>query len=540
MLIKELQFMKHFSIYFSPLKTYTNVQWRKTGLCILLFVFCYSALIAQKIELHNDNGVALSYSYSFDNNYLCKSNYYDSYRIDVILENNSGKKVTTRELSINHFNYYKTAKIDDKCSSGPGIKFVYETLETGKRISKYYNLLVTKGYPVPRPDYNFNVEFKDVTDNKWSDWIINQCYNQLQYRYKHIMDVMPYGNMYKFDVEIKNGYSENIYFDLSLRNENGTYIIGQHFGIRAGNGFTQRFGIGSSQNINLQVSKFCFGTDNSKTALCDAERNKASTTPPPSSYKPVTTNPYNIQPGIPNNSNGFSSTNTNSTATTNTTTTAPKQQLTAEDWKRVQQNELAVQQQRQFHDQQMKLQQQNEQQRQQLLLEQQLKQQQEQERIARMNQYNAEQTQRTINRMQNTPVKTFEVGKLEIKSVKQKTASDISTTPDIELELPEFSGKEIRNATFIDSLSHGSFENYMQQKTQRPLGKDNIPQKASVSVRFNVTEKGKIEVISIETVNKAYITPVTNAILLSQGKWNPATNGTAPFKQQVSFTIKFE
>ncbi len=497
-------------------------------------------LVAQKIVLHYDNGVTLSYSYSFDNNYLCKSNYYDSYRIDVILENNSGKKITTKELSINHFNYYKNAKIDDKCNSGPGIKFVYETLETGKRISKYYNLLVTKGYPVPKPDYNFNIEFKDATDNKWSNWETNQCYNQLQYRYKQIMDVGPYANMYYVDVEIKNGYSENIFFDLSLQNDYGSYIIGKHFGIRAGNGFPQRFGIGSSQNINLQVSKVCFGTDNSKTALCDAERNKASTTPPPNSYKPIITNPYNIQPGIPNNPNGFSSTNTNSTTTNNSTTTAPKQQFTAEEWKRIQQNEQLLLQQKQFHDEQVRLQQQNEVLKQQQFMEQQLKQQQEQERIARMNQYNEEQTQRTISKMQNTPVKTFEVGKLEIKNVKQKNNSDFSTTPDLELELPEFSGKEIKNATFIDSLLHSSFENYLQQKTQRPLGQYNTPQTATVSVRFNVTEKGKIEDISIETGNNAYITPVTNAILLSQGKWNPATKGPAPFKQKLSFILKFE
>jgi hypothetical protein len=494
-------------------------------------------LVAQKIVLHNDNGVTLSYSYSFDNNYLCKSNYYDSYRIDVILENNSGKKITTRELSINHINYYKTGKIGDICTSSPGIKFVFETLETGKRISKYYNLLVTKGYPVPRPDYNFSVEFKDVTDNKWTEWKINECYNQLQYRYKQFIDVMPYGNLYKFDVEFKNGYSENIFFDLSLLNENGTYIIGQHFGIRSGNGFTQRFGIGSDENIKLQVSKFCFGTDNSKTAKCDAERNKVST-PPPIIYKPVTSNPY--KPGIPNNSNGFSSTTSNGTTAANATNATPTKQLSPEDWKRVQQYELAILQQKQFHDQQMKLQQQNQEQQLQNLQVQQQIQQQEQQRVAYLNQYNEAKAQKIISQIQNTPVKKFEAGKLEIKDVKQKNASGISNTPDIEIEFPEFLGKEIRDAAFIDSLSHGSFEKYLQQKTKRPLGKDNAPHKAFVTARFTITEKGKIEDISIETSNDKFITPVTNAILLSQEKWKSATKGVVPFKQKLSFTVKFE
>lgn len=536
--------MKHFIIYFFSLKTYRKMQWRKNGLCILLLVLSYSFVIAQKIVLHNDNGVTLSYSYSFDNNYLCKSNYYDSYRIDVILENNSGKKVTTRELSINHINYYKTAKIGDICTSSPGIKFVYETLETGKRISKYYNLLVTKGYPVPRPDYNFNVEFKDVTDNKWSNWEINQCYNQLQYRYKQIMDVGPYANMYYVDVEIKNGYSENIFFDLSLQNEYGSYIIGKHFGIRSGNGFPQRFGIGSSQNINLQVSKVCFGTDNSKTAKCDAERNKVST-PPPNNYKPFTSNPYNIQPGIPSNPNGFSSTNTN---TSNITTAAPARQLTPQEWQQQQQFSLQVQQQKQHYEQNLKLQQQNQEQKQQWLLEQQLKKQQEQERIARLNQYNEAKAQKIISQIQNTPVKTFEVGKMEINNVKEQPASGLDKgsvsrivgNEKIEIELPEFSDYEIKNTVLNDSSFFNSFEKYLQQKTQRPLGKDNAPLKAFVNVSFTVTEKGKIEDISIETNNNTFTTPVTNAILLSEGKWKPATKGVVPFKQKLSFTVKFE
>jgi hypothetical protein len=352
-------------------------------------------------------------------------------------------------------------------------------------------------------------------------------------------------------VEIKNGYLENIFFDLSLLNEYGTNLIGKHFGIRAGNSYPQRFSLGSSENINLQASKVCFGADNSKTALCDAERNKASSTPPPNYYKPVTTNPYNIQPGIPNNSNGFSSTTTNSTTTsnaTNNTITTPTQQLTPEDWKRVQQNELALQQQRQFHDQQLKLQQQNQEQQQQRLQEQQQKQQQEQERIARLNQYNEAQTQKIISQIQNTPVKTFEVGKMEFNNVKKQPApgldkgsvSGIVGSEKIEMELPEFSDYEIKNAVFNDSSFLNSFEKYLQQKTQRPLGKGNAPQKAFVNIRFTVTEKGKIEDISIETSNNTFTTPVTNAILLSQGKWKPATKGAVPFKQKLSFTVKFE
>ena len=513
---------------------------KKNGLCILSFVLCHSVVIAQKNVLHYDGGVTLSYSYSFDNNYLCKSNDYDSYRIDVIIENNSGKKITTREVSVNHFNYYTTARIGDRCSS-PEIKFVYETLEKGTRKSKYYNLLVTKGYPVPKPDHNLSFEFKEVTDNKWSSWEINQCYNQLQYRYKQIIDVGPYANMYSVDVEVKNGYSENIFFDLSLQNEKGIYIIGKHFGIRAGNSFPQRFGIGSDQKISLQVSKVCFGTDNSKAALCDAERNKASSTPPPNTYKPVTSNPYNIQPGIPNNSNGFSSTNNHSSTTApKTTTTVPTQQLTPEEWKRVQQFELLGQQQRQIYEQNKKLEEEQQRQRQQLLIDNQLKQQQEQERLARMNQLNEEQTQRTISRMQNTPIKTFEVGKVEIKNVKRKAGSEITSTPDIEIELPEFSANDTKNAVFKDSIFKNNFERYLQQKTQRPLGKGNIPLKEIVNVGLTITEKGNIEEINIEPRNSAYVLPVINAVLLSQGKWSPAIKGKTLFSQKLSFIVKFE
>jgi hypothetical protein len=78
---------------------------------------------------------------------------------------------------------------------------------------------------------------------------------------------------------------------------------------------------------------------------------------------------------------------------------------------------------------------------------------------------------------------------------------------------------------FNDSSFFNSFEKYLQQKTQRPLGKDKAPLKAFVNIRFIVTDKGKIEDISIETNNNTFTTPVTDEILLSQGNGNQLQKG---------------
>ena len=69
-----------------------------------------------------------------------------------------------------------------------------------------------------------------------------------------------------------------------------------------------------------------------------------------------------------------------------------------------------------------------------------------------VNQYNEAQIQNTINSIQNTPINTFEVGKLEIKNVKRQPASgtgvdkgsvsSISGLDKIEMEFPELAKKK--------------------------------------------------------------------------------------------------
>lgn len=68
-----------------------------------------------------------------------------------------------------------------------------------------------------------------------------------------------------------------------------------------------------------------------------------------------------------------------------------------------------------------------------------------------LNQYNEAQIQNTISNIQNTPINTFEVGKLEIKNIKRQPASgtgvdrgsvsSISGLDKIEMEFPELANK---------------------------------------------------------------------------------------------------
>ncbi len=159
-----------------------------------------------------------------------------------------------------------------------------------------------------------------------------------------------------------------------------------------------------------------------------------------------------------------------------------------------------------------------------------------------LNQYNEAQIQNTIRDIQNTPINTFDAGKLEIKPVKKQSPSEVDKrsvasiveSEKIELEFPELLNFKMEAPIFNDPTYFNDFEKYLFEKTIKP--KDG---KAYVTVEFFVTEKGTVEYINIKTNNEKFIQPVTDAILFADGKWKPATQGGKPFRQKVNFKVNF-
>ena len=121
-----------------------------------------------------------------------------------------------------------------------------------------------------------------------------------------------------------------------------------------------------------------------------------------------------------------------------------------------------------------------------------------------LNQYNETQIQNTISNIQNTPVRTFEVGKLEIKNVKRQPAgtgvdkgsvSSISGLDKIEIEFEEFSNKK-ENEIFDHVKPVGSTQRIIE--LLRSVINSKQPAKAGkMDFDLTINEKGFVVGVSL-------------------------------------------
>lgn len=412
---------------------------------------------------------------------------------------------------------------------------------------------------------------------QWGNWSTASCYKGFQIRAKYI-GFNKVVNKHEWLGQVQNNYGIMVGFNMSWTVGSEKNNIGR-FDVSPGNttnAATYYFN-SNAGTMYIAVSGVCFeGSDCSAHCYADCDGRPGVPNQPPCNTTTNTNTPnsnYNTTTNNTNNSYNTTRTPTNTysnnssitnydggselmppngrkTTTTTTTTTTNTKPLTPQEIQQQQQFNKQTEQQRQIYEQNIKMQQQAEQQKQQQLAEQQRKQQEQQERQAIIDQYNEAQMQKTISNIQNTPINTFEVGKLDIKNVKRQPASgtgvdkgsvsSISGLDKIEMEFPELSKKDddiFYNAKPLSGPEKlmNLFQEYI--KSLRPS--------AGGIMGFDLTinEKGKIAGVSLlSNPRSTELEDKLSSEIMAKKDiigFKPAERNGKPVADNISYTMKF-
>src|ERR1051326_5158525 len=172
----------------------------------VIMTYCAQNASAQGTPLVNNQGVKLSYTINEykncgDDNKKCKV-----YQVIAYVSNNSGKTIRLTEAIVSHLNSFNMSERDCGCCSclqnaADEIHWIWNDpngywkqfgtpMKDNTTISGTYYFYCKADIKPPIPYYRLGefvfIDDKPKPEPQWSDWITDNCFKGISYRYKKV------------------------------------------------------------------------------------------------------------------------------------------------------------------------------------------------------------------------------------------------------------------------------------------------------------------------------------------------------------------